>query len=315
MNAGGANARTGDAGRRSELRRAALVHALERLAARPIATALTLAVLALALALPLFVAMAVRNLEGLAGGLQAARDLNAYLVPGLDAATVEATRARVEALPGIERVVLRTPDEGLARVAEMPGAADVLAGLDDNPLPYVIIAQADPALDRPALRALAAELEALPGVDLVHHDLAWRDRFEALVDAARRLLALLAAIAGAGALLVVAQTVWTEVARRREEIGIIQMLGGSRGYVRRPFLYAGALLGLAAAIGAALVSGAVWLLLEGPVAALAASYDSEFVFRGPGWLALALTGLAGPMLGWSGAWIAATRELARGDRH
>jgi cell division transport system permease protein len=309
-----ANARAGDSGRRVELHRAALSQALGGFASRPVASTLTLVVLALALALPLFVAMGVRNLEGLGAGLEAARDLNAYLVPGLDADAVAAARARVEALPGVGDVTLRTPDEGLARLAELPGASDVLAGLEDNPLPYVLVARAEAGLDPPALRALAARLEALPGVDLVHHDLAWRDRFEALLAAARRLLALLAAITGAGAMLVVAQTIWAEVARRREEIAIVQTLGGSRAYIRRPFLYAGALLGLGAAAGALALVGTGWLLLAGPVAALAASYDSEAALRGPAWAALALTGLVGPMLGWVGAFLATTRELARGDR-
>lgn len=314
MSAPATNARAGDTGRRAELHRAALSQALSGFAARPGSTALTLAVLALALALPLLVAMAVRNLEGLGAGLEAARDLNAYLVPGLDADAVEAARVRVEALAGVDGVTVRTPDEGLARLAELPGASDVLAGLEDNPLPHVIVARAEAGLDPQALRALAGQLEALPGVDLVHHDLAWRDRFEALLGAAHRLLALLAAITGAGALLVVSQTIWAEVARRREEIGIVQTLGGSGAYIRRPFLYAGTLLGAGAAAGAAILLGVAWFVLAGPVATLAASYDSGIALRGPGWAALALTGLAGPMLGWFGAFIAATRELARGDR-
>ncbi len=314
MSAPAINVRAGDAGRRSELHRAALSQALAGFAARPVATALTLAVLALALALPLSVAMAVRNLEGLGAGLAAARDLNVYLEPGIDADAVEAARARVEALPGVAGVTLRTPDEGLARLAELPGASDLLAGLEDNPLPHVVVAHAEAGLDPPALRALAAQLEALPGVDLVHHDLAWRDRFEALLAAARRLLALLAAITGAGAMLVVAQTTWAEVTRRREEIAIIQTLGGSRAYIRRPFLYAGAMLGAGAAAGALGLVGIGWLALVEPIATLAASYDSDASLRGPGAMALALTGLLGPMLGWSGAFVASTRELARGDR-
>jgi cell division transport system permease protein len=309
-----ANARAGDLGRRVELHRAAFSQALQGFASRPVASALTLVVLALALALPLFVAMGVRNLEGLGAGLKAARDLNVYLVPGLDADAVAAARARVESLPGVGGVTIRTPDEGLARLAELPGASDVLAGLEDNPLPHVLVVRPEASLDPPALRALAAQLEALPGVDLVNHDLAWRDRFEALLAAARRLLLILAAITGAGAMLVVAQTIWAEIARRREEIAIIQSLGGSRAYIRRPFLYAGTMLGLGAAIGALALVGISWLLLAEPVAALAASYDSEATLRGPSWAALAITGLVGPMLGWSGAFLATTRELARGDR-
>jgi cell division transport system permease protein len=309
-----ANARADGRGRRLELHRAALAEALAGFRARPVATAMTLAVLALALVLPLLVAMGLRNLEGLGAGIAAARDLNVYLTPGLSEAAVERARDRVAALAGIASIAVRTPDEGLARLAELPGAAEVLSGLDANPLPHVLIATPEAALGREALRGLAAEIEALPDVDLVHHELAWRNRFEALLAAARRVLLLLAVLAAAGILLVVAQTVWAEVARRREEIAIVQMLGGGRAYIRRPFLYGGVLLGFGAALLASAVAGLVWFALSGPAALLAASYQSAFALRGPGAGALALTGLAGTVLGWIGAFVASTRELARGDR-
>jgi cell division transport system permease protein len=313
MNAPAANTRAESRGRRRELHRAAFAEALAGFRARPVATAMTLAVMALALALPLLVAMGLRNLEGIGRGLEAARDLHAYLAPGLDAAAVERARAAAAGLPGIDAVAVRTPDEGLARLAEVPGAGEVLAGLDANPLPHVLIARPAPALAPDGLRALADRLAALPDVELVHHDLAWRDRFDALLATARRVLLVLAVLSGAGTLLVVAQTVWAEVARRREAIAIVQTLGGSRAYVRRPFLYAGALLGAGAAALAGLLVGGAWLALADPVAALAATYGSAFALRGPGTGALALAGLAGPVLGWLGAFAASTRELARGE--
>jgi cell division transport system permease protein len=314
MSVPGTNARAGGGGRRLELHRAALGDALGGFRARPLATAMTMAVLALALALPLLVAMGLRNLEGLGSGLSDASALNAYLAPGLSDEAVERVREQAAALPGIEALAVRSPDEGLATLAELPGAAEVLAGLDANPLPHVLIASPESSLDRERLRALAERLQGLPNVDLVHHELAWRDRFEALLAAARRMLLVLAMLAGAGALLVVAQTVWVEVARRREEIAIVQVLGGSRSHVRRPFLYGGALLGFAAAGMSAGIAGITWLALSPPIAALAASYGSEVTLRGPGVAALALTGLAGPVLGWFGAFAASTHELARGDR-
>jgi cell division transport system permease protein len=74
------------------------------------------------------------------------------------------------------------------------------------------------------------------------------------------------------------------------------------------------LLGFGAALLASAVAGLVWFALSGPAALLAASYQSAFALRGPGAGALALTGLAGTVLGWIGAFVASTRELARGDR-
>lgn len=310
------NTRVGEhpTGRTLELHRAGAADALMRLVTRPWSTLTTALVLALVLCLPLLLAMGLRNLEGMGSGLAAARDINAYLVPGLDAEAVEVARAAITALPGVEGIEVRTPDEGMARLSELPGVSDLLAGLDANPLPHVLVVRAGEKLGADAEAALVKSIEAVAGVDLVHNDRAWRARFDALLALTRQLIAVLALLTGAGAVMVIGWTVWVEVARRREEIAIVQMLGGSRAYIRRPFLYTGMMLGALAAIIAALIVGAVWLGLGRPVAALAASYDSSFVLLGPGPLALALTMLAGPMLGWIGAFAATTRELIRGDR-
>ena len=57
---------------------------------------------------------------------------------------------------------------------------------------------------------------------------------------------VLAALLGLGALLVVGNTVRLDIQSRREEIGVLQLLGASDGFIRRPFLYLGAWYGLAA---------------------------------------------------------------------
>ena len=65
---------------------------------------------------------------------------------------------------------------------------------------------------------------------------------------------VLAALLGLGALLVVGNTVRLDIQSRREEIGVLQQLGATDGFIRRPFLYLGAWYGLAAgalALGAA----------------------------------------------------------------
>ena len=44
----------------------------------------------------------------------------------------------------------------------------------------------------------------------------------------------------------VGNTVRLDIQSRREEIGVLQLLGASDGFIRRPFLYLGAWYGLAA---------------------------------------------------------------------
>ncbi len=47
-----------------------------------------------------------------------------------------------------------------------------------------------------------------------------------------------------GAVLAVANNVRLDIATREQEIAVLQQLGATDGYIRRPFLYLGGLLGL-----------------------------------------------------------------------
>ncbi|MEW2925871.1 cell division protein FtsX, partial [Pseudomonas juntendi] len=71
-----------------------------------------------------------------------------------------------------------------------------------------------------------------------------------------RLVQVLSVLLGVGAALVVGNTVRLDIQARREEIGVLQLLGASDGFIRRPFLYLGAWYGLGAGAVALALIGA-----------------------------------------------------------
>jgi cell division transport system permease protein len=92
-----------------------------------------------------------------------------------------------------------------------------------------------------------------------------------------------------------------DIQSRREEIGVLQLLGASDGFIRRPFLYLGAWYGLAAGVLAlGLLSLAAWSL-RAPLADLAATYGSRFALAGFAPRALACVVVGAALLGWLGA--------------
>lgn len=285
-----------------------LVSSIGRLAQRPWATLLTVGVMAIALALPLCLAVLLGNVERLSGTFRESRDISLFLKPeiSLDAARTVAERIRGEA--SVEAVLLRTPDEGLAEFREMADFAGALALLEDNPLPSVLVVTPQPAADGDTL---ARTLGGLPEADYVQHDAQWRIKLGAWLRLGRHLTAISAALLGLGALLVVGNTVRLDIQSRAEEIRTVQLLGATDGFVRRPFLYLGACYGLFAGVLALGVVAIARLLVAAPVSALVADYGSAFELRG---LPLALVGaaLAGAIvLGWLGAWLAAGHHLRR----
>ena len=99
------------------------------------------------------------------------------------------------------------------------------------------------------------------------------------------------------------------IENRRIEIEVIKLVGGTDGYVRRPFLYMGVLYGLAGGVLAwlLLAFGLDWL--NESVVELAQLYGSEFSLSGvpieDGFSLL----LGAVLLGYIGAWLAVARHL------
>jgi len=295
-----------------EQHRHGLTASLRRLAARPLATTLTLAVLALALTLPLLFWLLLDNARALGGTLEDARALSAFLKPDRDLAAAQALAARWRERADIATVEVKTPEQGLEEFRSQSGFADALKVLHYNPLPAVLVIT--PRTDaHEAGAALADELRRDPAVDLVQYDAQWRQRLSAILAAGSRGAGVLALLLALAALLVVGNTVRLDIQGRREEIAVMQLLGASDGFVRRPFLYTGFWYGVLAGGLSLAVTGLVEWTLAAPLAQLAASYDHRFGLHGLS-LAGTLLVLGGSTaLGWLGAWLTASRHIALGQ--
>src|SRR5690554_6417473 len=219
-----------------ELHLYSLFSSMGRLMQRPIATALTAGVMAVALVLPLCLVMLVDNLERVSGSFRETREVSLFLAPQTDAVAVDALAQRLREDPQIESVVVRSPEEGLAEFRQMTDFSDALALLSENPLPAVLLVT--PASQLEPLE-LAQRLRALPEADFVQHDAQWRARLNAWLGFGRHLALVVAGLLGVGVLLVVGNTVRLDIQGRAEEIQTVQLLGATDGFVRRPFLYLG----------------------------------------------------------------------------
>lgn len=273
-----------------------IAFSLGRALRKPWATLLTVLVMALALALPLGLSVALDNLSQLAGTVQQSRDIDVFLKPEIDVAAARALAEGLRKRGDVAGILVRTPDEGLAELRERGGLAEAIDALGENPLPSLLVVtpKGDDAL-------LATSLQGMPQVDVVRRDAQWRQRLDGWLRFGTRLVQVLALLLGLGALLVVGNTVRLDIQSRREEIGVLQLLGASDGFIRRPFLYLGAWYGLAAGAIALGLLVACGLALRGPLSALSASYGSHFVLSGLDVGRAGLVLLGTTLLGWLGA--------------
>jgi len=90
-----------------------LVAGLGRMLRKPWATALTVGVMAVALALPLGLWATLQNIERFAGSAQQSRQVSVFLKPVIATDRARALAEELKARPDIASVELRTPEQGL----------------------------------------------------------------------------------------------------------------------------------------------------------------------------------------------------------
>ena len=286
------------------------------LARAPVATILTVAVMALALALPLSLLTLVNNTRSATGNFTGAISLSVYFRSGVSEQKARQLAQSARGRKGVASVQLVTADEALKDFRSRTGFGAALDALESNPLPHMLAIRPDSAdADPAAIEQLRRVLAAWPEVELVQLDSEWVTRFNAILGVLRAVMMVVAVLLGAAVVAVVGNTIRLEIQNRRAEIEVTKLVGGTNAFVRRPFLYTGALYGLLAALLAWCVVSVALLALRAPTASLALAYGSGFRLTSISAQQLGWLVLVGLLLGWVGAWLATASQLARIEPH
>ncbi|MEJ2630408.1 MAG: permease-like cell division protein FtsX [Acidihalobacter sp.] len=288
----------------------ALLFSLGKLYRNASSSAMTVAVIGIALALPSGLYVMLQNLHSVVGGLDQGVQISLFLKRSVDNDALHSLSLKLDTWPEITRTQAVTPAQGLAEFRKYSGFGNTLDALGSNPLPPVIVVY--PKLqggDSAQIGALQKRLQQLPEVDEARLDLAWVQRLYAIVDIAQRAVGVIGGMLGITVLLVVGNTIRLDILNRRREIEVAKLIGATDAFIRRPFLYGGFWLGLFGGILALLLVGMASALLAGPVQHLSALYASSFTLNGLDAVSsLRLLGLS-VLLGLGGSWIAVGRHL------
>jgi cell division transport system permease protein len=265
----------------------------------------------LALALPLTFYLLLSNVQSLGDALGRNQVINVFLKPDQVAGNAQILAKQVQQHDGVANVTLKTPAQGMEELSKMQGFSDSLHALDDNPLPFVLEVQPQDGISADAAAHLADDLRAMQGVDAVQDSGTWRQRLDALLDVGDRAVLILAGLFALAVLLVVGNTVRVDITSRAEEIGVLKLIGASRAFVRRPYLYAGIWYGLFGGILAVGLTLLIEFALVEPVQHLSQVYEGKLRVGGlPPWLLLAVP-VAAAFLGWLGARLVSAWQLRR----
>ena len=287
-----------------------LIGSLGRMVRNPLATAMTIAVIAVALALPLFFSVLLQNTRAASANWNQAFELSVYLTQKAGAERAESLAKQLRARPDVAAVRVITSEQALAEFRSSSGFGKALDALEGNPLPNTLIVTPTLASSTPdSTAALKTSIEAVADVDVVQLDTEWVQRLNAILDVMRRVLWLTGGLLGLSVVLVVGNTIRLDILNRRDEIEVMKLVGATDGFARRPFLYSGVWYGLGGGIGAVIVVAIAVAVLTRPLGHLAALYGSQFQLTGLSFGSVVrMLGLS-VGLGWLGSWIAATRHI------
>ncbi|HTB22381.1 MAG TPA: permease-like cell division protein FtsX [bacterium] len=197
-------------------------------------------------------ALLLRNADEWKHSLGAAEQLVVYLRPGLTPQEQVAAQQAAQAVSGVASVDLVTPEQAAADLSQDPAVKSALGLLQENPLPPALKVRLEVSTSEDAASA-ADRLKALDGVDAVDEGEGAVENFLKVSGVARSVLLALMMLFSATALLIVAAVLRLAAWSRREELGIMRLVGAGHGFIRAPFLFEGLFQGLLAGLLAALV--------------------------------------------------------------
>jgi cell division transport system permease protein len=287
-----------------------LVGSLGRIVSQPFATLMTMGVIAVALALPLFLSLLLQNARSATGNWNEAYDLSVYMDKKANAARTQGLAKQLRLRSDVATVRIITAEQALAEFRSDSGFGSALDALTENPLPDTLIVTPTLAASTPqGTETLKGAIAGMSDVQTVQIDTEWVKRLHAMLDLLRRVVLLTGALLGIGIVLVVSNTIRLDILNRRAEIEVMKLVGASDGFTRRPFLYSGIWYGLGGGLMALMLVGLASTVLARPVAQLAFLYGSTFSMKG----LQILTGLwvlaLAVGLSWLGSWLAATRHI------
>jgi Cell division protein len=176
----------------------------------------------------------------------------ADLHDGATQAQLDDVQARLATMPEVRSIEYVSKDEALRRYREAriaQGQPDLTQYLPDNPLP----ASLEVKLRKPDdYHTVATFLGAESIVAKVQNIQDTTDRLVSITNFLRTFGVLLLAVIGSIVLFIVINTIRLAVLGRAEEIEVMRLVGASDAFIRWPFVFEGALVGL---LGAAVTMG------------------------------------------------------------
>ena len=283
---------------------------LRRIKTNKLNTLLICLAIGVTLALPSILYTVLDSANGLASNVKSESKISVFLTSNHNDAAVETITTALKNEAQINRFKFVSKDDALKSLQATDANKDALNSLQKNPLPDAFFIEPK-KLDNDSIASLKSTLSKLDGVAEVIVDGAWLKRLNALLALGQKALSIVAGLLAFALVAVIGNTIRMQILTQQAEIELSYLIGATKSFIRRPFLYAGALYGLLGGLFALLITFVSVALFNQSLAPLAAEYQANFSLHLPSFsICLVICALA-LLLGINAAYLAVSKSLSQ----
>ena len=201
----------------------------------------------------------ILNIQRVVGQIQSRMELEVYIDNSYSMIQVEVLKQKILQVDGIDSVRYVSKEEALEIISQQLNQ-DIFEILDENPLPSSFQVKLKPSFRSAAnAQQISGQLAQLEGVDEVFY----RQDLLILLERYMRIFLVvilgIGLLLGTGAIFLVSNTIKLIIFARSNIIEIMKLVGATRSFIRRPFVFEGIIQGL---IGGVLAAIFFYLILK-----------------------------------------------------
>lgn len=250
---------------------------LKRFGVAPIATLLSVVIMGIALSVPVSIYVLVENLR-LAMNEKSHPQMTLFLRRDAKLENIDKIQFDLNNHSQILSSEFIAKDIALQQLLEKSELFDAARNLLRNPLPdaFVITVHDDNIKN---LRQLQETIRDWPEIEFVQFDSEWIERLSALLQLGWSIVLIIVTISSIAIIAVMFNTIRLQIATKHDEIEISKLIGATDPFIRRPFLYFGALQGLLAGMVAWMIVFLLIHLIDEQLVVFLRFYEVDFFLQ------------------------------------
>jgi cell division transport system permease protein len=279
------------------------------LALHPLASLLTVFAIGICLSLPISLYLLIKNVQDLGQRWDPDCAVTLYLEPKATSSQINTLVEKIKEYSFIKSYYYQNPDQALQEFEKNSGFKDILTLLPENPLPGIISLQLDSKITTPQLlHEFKESFSKMPAVKEVDFDFAWVEKLNTVLSFGKMLVQFLYLTIGIGVIFIIGNTIRLALEHHRDEIQVLNLVGATRAFIRRPFLYRGMLYGGFGGMVAILMIYVLFYALNPLVQQIANLFNNTFSLKNLEFYDTIFLLLSSAGLGWLGASMAFTQQ-------